>query len=175
MLDKILKKFNKNDKEDAVFTAVKYDRENDYKKYINSIDINSLDHYEKGNLLQAAIACKNFKYVKDLLERGINVNNQDLKGQTVLHYLGEIKINDVNLAEDLIKHGADLNIKDKFGNNPLWYAVFYARGNYDLVRYFIEKGADPLNKSNSGWSALAKAEQLKDVTLINILSKKEGK
>ncbi len=158
-----------NKKEDIVFTAVEYDRENDYKKLINSVDINSVDGSEKLNLLQVAIATKHLKYVKDLLERGIDVNHRDYRGQTALHYLGQIK--DVKLAEELIKHGADLNIKDNFGNNPLWFAVFYAKGNYDLVRFFMEKGGDPLNKNSSGRSALDFAKQLKDETLIKILTK----
>lgn len=174
MFDEILRKINKSEKkEDAVFTAVRYDKEDDYKKYINSVDINILGGSEKLNLLQVAIARKHFKYVKDLLDRGINVNNQDLKGQTVLHYLGWIK--DIKLAEDLIKCGGNVNIKDKFGNNPLWDAVFYAKGNYDLVRYYLEKGADPLNKNSSGRSSLDFAKQLKDTTLIQILTKSEGK
>lgn len=175
MFDKIFGKINKEKEIDTVYTAVRYDREDDYKKYIDSVDINCLRTNGKGNLLQAAIACKHFKYVKDLLERGINVNNKDEKGETVLHYFGQVGIKDVELAEELISHGADLNIKDKFGNNPLWYAVFYARGDYGLVRYFIGKGADPLNKNSSGWSALDKAEQLEDEVLIKILTKSEGK
>lgn len=173
MFDKIFRKKNEKENENIVFMAVRYDREDDYKKYINFIDINILDGSEELNLIQVAIARKNFKYIEDLLKKGINVNHGDHKGLTAMHYLGWFS-KDVELAKELINYGGDLSIIDKFGNNPLWYAVFYAKGNYDLVRFYLEKGADPLNKNKSGRSALDFAKQLKDEALIKILTKSEG-
>ncbi len=134
---------------------------------INNFDINILNE-DKENLLQVAIAYNNLEITDDLIKKGINLNHQDKKGLTALHYIAEYGF--LELAKILVEKGADINIKDSYGNNALWIATFNARGKYEMVSLFVKNGGDPFNKNNNNKSALDFAKQIGDDELIDILS-----
>ena len=77
------------------------------------------------NLLQEALAYNAREIGVYVIMKKIDVNRQDKKGQTPLHYTALYK--DVVLAEEVIKTGGTLDISDNYGNNPIWTAVFNAK------------------------------------------------
>ena len=65
-----------------------------------------------------------------LLNRGANVNHQDIHGDSALHVVSCESGNEeekVACVEELLNHGADLNIKNKFGKTPLYLAKNWGR------------------------------------------------
>jgi ankyrin repeat protein len=79
--------------------------------------------------------------VKDLIERGADVNNQDKIGYSCLHHCA-LEIS-TGAAQHLLKNHADPNLLDEHDNGPLWVALMNAKGNFELVKLLVEHGADP--------------------------------
>ncbi|MDX6917661.1 ankyrin repeat domain-containing protein [Pectobacterium carotovorum] len=136
---------------------------------VNSENVNVTNEYGQ-NLLHEAIAYGNVAVVNKLIELGIDVNHQDDKGQTPLHYTAQHKMKDV--AEIILMNKGDVLVTDKFGNQALWTAVFNARGDYDIVSLLLKYNSLPEHKNNSGRSPLDFARQIKDTDLISILDVK---
>ena len=89
--------------------------------------------------------------VSILLQKGADVNAQDIKGWTAVFYASlfrrvEIRIKQGQLLEELIKSGASINHTDSYGNSGLHLAAKFC--NPYGVRTLLEKGANPkiLNK-----------------------------
>ena len=89
--------------------------------------------------------------VSILLQKGADVNAQDIKGWTAVFYASlfmrvEIRIKQGQLLEELIKTGASINHTDSYGNSSLHLAAKFC--NTYGVRTLLEKGANPkiLNK-----------------------------
>ena len=107
--------------------------------------------YEKVDNFYNSICYWNYSKTKNmnknlinyLVEHGIDINKEDLNGETVLFKACESGNKD--LVEYLIKYGADINKESEYGETPLFRAC--DSGNKDLVEYLIELGAY-LNKEN---------------------------
>jgi len=101
------------------------------------------------SVLQIAVAQGNLDLVKFSIENGIDVNHQDKKGQTALHYCAEY--NQFEIARYVLEHNGKLDISDKFGNEPLWTAtgnVNRELKGLDIVELFLKNGAHPRHKNN---------------------------
>lgn len=151
-----------------IFEIVRLKDNKNFNQKISDFEINIINE-DKESLLQVAIAYNNLEIAEDLIKRGININHQDKKGFTALHYIAEYCY--YKLGEILVKNGADINIVDNFGNNALWTATFNARGKYELVGLLVENGGNPNNKNNNSKSPLDFAKQIGDNKLVDILSK----
>ncbi|KLT66436.1 hypothetical protein AB669_09295 [Pedobacter sp. BMA] len=110
------------------------------KEKISETNINVLNVNDM-SLLQVALQNKRDEIAHYLIEKGINVNNQDNKGMVALHYIAVYK-NDLNLAKAILQKNADIEVKDKFGNSPLWTAIFSAKGEYGFIKLLLENNAD---------------------------------
>lgn len=156
------------DKDVNLFKVVESGNIQTYMSSIENFDIN-ITNQSGLSLLHKAIAHQRSEIAFDLVWRSINVNIQDSKGQSSLHYLAFFP--DIALAKAIINNGAILDLKDHFGNTPLWYAVFNARGNYDYVELLIQNKANPNFLNNAGRSPIMFALQINDQRLIEILSR----
>lgn len=123
------------------------------------------------NLLHIAIARGNDEIALDLIKSGININHQDINGQTPLHFAAAY--NNFLIAKSLIENDAQINTRDVYGNNPLWTAVVNGQRIkfYDLVNLLVDNKADVNNINNSDRTVLYIARQLGYQDLIEILEK----
>lgn len=149
-----------------VFTTVRRGSFESYLSLIEKVDVNIRNEF-KQSLLEEAITCHKKDIIFDLINRGINVNLQDYRGDTALHFLGEH--DDPIVAEMVLKRGGRLDLYDKYANSPLWTAAFNANGHYETVELFLRYGADPLHKNKVGRSPLDIALRRGDKILIDLL------
>jgi cytohesin len=79
-----------------------------------------------------------------LIENGINIDEPDGRGDTVLHEA----INDeyCHMAELFVTRGANVNVKNNIGYTPLHVASMW--GKYDIVKLLLDHGADIEAKNN---------------------------
>ncbi|GHU77758.1 hypothetical protein FACS189462_0460 [Spirochaetia bacterium] len=84
------------------------------------------------------------------IKGGANVNEQDKKGWSALHYA--INYEDVSLIELLLKNGANVDIQDVYGNTPLFRAVYNCKGDGTIIKLLLSYGADKKLKDNDGIS-----------------------
>lgn len=138
------------------------------KEAINESNINVLN-VNNMSLLQEALKNKQDDIALYLIEKGINVNNQDYQGQIALHYIAVYK-NDLKVARSIIQNGADIDIKDKFGNSALWTSIFNARGEYDLVKLLLENHADLKSANSAGKTPYDLAYIMKFPELIDLIN-----
>lgn len=155
-----------NMKENEIFSIVRNGPYDQYLKLITNIDINSQTEYGQ-NLLQEAIGANKDKIAIDLVNKRIDINHQDDKGFSSLHYCAQFS--NINIAELLLKNNANINIVDSYGNNPLWTAVFNTCEDYQMVRLFMKYGADAHHKNKANRSPIDFAQQIEDVDMVKIL------
>lgn len=87
--------------------------------------------------------------------RGLNINHQDLYGETPLHKASES--GHVELARLFLKSGADVNSKEVFGYTPLHLAA--CRGDEEVVKLLLECGARTDKKNEHGQTAAEVAQE----------------
>jgi len=160
----------------------KIQKEEDYLKYKDEIDINEIDDVFSGNALHEA----SYKKSKWLIANGADMNHKDCFGHTALFK------SDYRKTLLLIKNGADINLLDGNGNNALFYAeepkkiklllennininqvnkegnnaLFYNSINVRSVEYLIEAGIDINHKNNEGCNVLFYATEHTSLILL---------
>lgn len=81
------------------------------------------------------------------LERGVDVNRRDNKGNTALIHNTDNQCFK-GIVKELVRAGADVNVVNNTGNTALHYALRY--GSQDVARFLIKKGADYNLANNQG-------------------------
>jgi ankyrin repeat protein len=89
---------------------------------------------------QNAIKRGNAHIVRNLIERGMDVNARDRYGQTALMLAAHA--GHCEIVETLIAHRADLNVTAKFGLSALMLALI--AGHADVAHLLAKSGADLL-------------------------------
>ncbi|MFC0349332.1 ankyrin repeat domain-containing protein [Undibacterium danionis] len=151
---------------EKIFQAVRLGDVDLFTSLIDNTDVNSTNEFGR-NMLHEAIAYKQLIFVDMLLNRKINVDQKDNKGQTPLHYCAINNLYDV--VSQLIAWNANASISDDYGNEVLWTAVFNARGNYDTVKLLVQHGANANHKNKNNKSPLDFAIQIEDNDMISLL------
>uniref|UniRef100_A0A7C4H6L4 Uncharacterized protein n=1 Tax=Thermofilum pendens TaxID=2269 RepID=A0A7C4H6L4_THEPE len=88
--------------------------------------------------------------VKQLVERGANVNARGERDWTPLHlaaFYGYLEV-----VRFLVEKGAEVNARNVDRRIPLHYAA--AEGHLEVVRFLVEKGANVNARDNKGWTPL---------------------
>lgn len=89
--------------------------------------------------LADAIIEENIEQIREIIQRGINLNQLDEYGFTPLM---EAAIADnVAITKQLIDYGADVNLPDSTGSTPLHWAA--ENNNFQLCKLLLMKGANP--------------------------------
>lgn len=108
----------------------KYDRDT-LEKIADDKMLRGLYHY--------AVLAENIEMLDCLFKARLNINPQDLIGETPLHYA--IKLPLPFIAEELLKHGAEIDFQDIKGRSPLHLAAI--KGNVPAVKLLLANGANP--------------------------------
>lgn len=150
------------------------------KEYLEAVDevpdfdLNDLDKYKR-NLLQYAILNEKWDVAKDLINRGINVNNQDDKGGTALHYLCA-KPKNVEMVEIVLKAGGDPNLQSQDKLTPLYEITSrmnnkYADERYQIIELLLDYGGDKTLPCRNGQTVENIAKIIGDRKTIELLEK----
>jgi|GEM_PF-6096948 len=112
--------------------------------------------------------------VKELIEKGVNVNAKSDKGWTPLLMACSIssKSEKYEKVKLLVENGADVNVKDEDGKTPLMKAAIH--GGADIVKLLVESGADVNAKDKKGKTALDFANE-KDAEIAGFLKEHGAK
>ncbi|XP_043484437.1 ankyrin repeat, PH and SEC7 domain containing protein secG-like [Leptopilina heterotoma] len=96
--------------------------------------------------LRCAINEGNVETVKELLQKGININDQNGNGETILYHAvnaGHLMKEEKDfekLIKILLEFGAEINGKNKIGVTPLHVSA--ERGHEEICKMLLIKGAD---------------------------------
>ncbi len=98
----------------------------------------------------AAATKGDIKAVKDFLDKGINVNAQDVSDYTAL--IIAAAHGDKDIVKMLLASGADVNAHDKYGLTSLHWAA--EKGHKEIVEMLLKAGADVNARDMYGRTAL---------------------
>jgi hypothetical protein len=104
--------------------------------------------------------------VKDLLDRGADVNAKHKGGQTALMY-AVIK-GHTDTIKILLDKGADVNAKDMYGDTALMEATF--KGHTDTIKILLDRGADVNAKDEDGYTASMYAKERGYTEIVELLN-----
>ncbi|MDD4520194.1 MAG: ankyrin repeat domain-containing protein, partial [Alphaproteobacteria bacterium] len=129
--------------------------------------------------------------MRKLLDSGVNVNEKDESGQTLLHFISSMGL--LNSAKFLLENGADENIKDNAGKTPLDYAqneeiktLFHTsktsskseinplheavkKGDIEKVKSLLDSGMDANTQDEDGLAPLHEANENRDKEIVALL------
>ena len=112
-----------------------------------------------------AVTSGNAGKVKELIDKGADVDAKDIYGRTVL--MVAVINNRTDVARLLIDKGANVNAKDNDRNTALMHAAW--GGRTDVARLLIDKGANVNAKNKGGATALMNAARNGNTEIVKLL------
>jgi serine/threonine-protein phosphatase 6 regulatory ankyrin repeat subunit B len=121
----------------------------DFKAILNELELYYTKNHNQETLLMYACANNYKSVIMILLEKGVDINQQNDLGWTALIYA--IYKGHFDIVKLLIEYGADINIQDKDGWTSLIVASY--ENNLEVVQILLENSADLYIQSNCGQTA----------------------
>ncbi|XP_058864928.1 neurogenic locus notch homolog protein 1-like isoform X2 [Acipenser ruthenus] len=103
--------------------------------------------------------------VRELLQRGAEVNRTDHRGRSALHWSSVV--NNPSAARTLLQHGAAIDLQDCKGETPLFLAA--REGSYDTARLLLQGGANQELPDHRGWLPRHMAQERSHYDIIRLL------
>lgn len=146
------------DKIDELFSLIKNNKYDEFKKKIDNLEHYYLNSRNKsGNyLITYAIVQNNIKILKLLLEKKCNVDILTQEGRSILYNPMKYEYNDI--IELLIQYNKSsigvpiVDIKDKYDNTPLHYAIIFK--NIKMIQLLLNNGAKTNSIDKNGNNSL---------------------
>ena len=107
--------------------------------FINSLIKNSLEEKRTSKELFSSIKTNNLKLLKELLEKGININIQNKKKKTPL--MKSIEKENYDAMIILLNYNCDINLTEKNGNSALHIACKKKKINF--ISALLRHGSNP--------------------------------
>lgn len=120
------------------------------------------------NTFVSAIKAENIKVIKEMIDKGLDVNNVDKNGDNALHIYFGNKSEHMRLLQRLIKEGTKINAFNSEGFSPLYLAIKNGEGNQ--VEELLEHGADIYNITEDGKTALDIVNEVDNKEIENIIN-----
>ncbi|CAH8515890.1 unnamed protein product [Heterobilharzia americana] len=135
----------------ALMIAAELGYENVLKKLLEKGPNRDANDFRERNVLFYCVSPTNshLKCLSLLLDKNINIDKQDVEGQTVLHSACKKSTENEKLILKLLSHGANPNIRsiDNEGNNPLHMV---AKINEMCCKFLGQRGCDAKIKNTNG-------------------------
>ena len=109
--------------------------------------------------------------VKELLERGANVDAATKKGNTALHISSLAGQQEV--VEVLVKHGANVDCRSQNGFTPLYMAA--QENHIEVVKFLLANNANQSLATEDGFTPLAVALQQSHEKVVAILLENDSR
>lgn len=138
----------------------------DYKEVVEKIrDINYTDGNDN-SFLHEAVCEKKMDVALDLMQRGIDVNIQNVNGDTAAHFA--VSGNQWEMLQQILKYHPNVNIKEwRYGNNLLFDVVSYkSEIRNQIAKQLLGMGANPYAENHNGKSPLDLVIMLENEELI---------
>jgi len=115
----------------------------------NNFKLNVVNKANKINLIHYCCIEKMSGFIQSLINKGVDANQQDYKGNTPLHYAAS---NSILSLEELLKNKVDLEIKNLKGETPLFKSLdFKLKGlNSSVLLKLINAGSNINAQDNNG-------------------------
>jgi len=105
--------------------------------------------------------------IKDLIDRGADVNAKTNVGWTPLHFASSMK--DLEIAKLLLDRGADVGAKNVYEVTPLHSASW--NNHIETAKLLLDRGADVEAKDDDGWTPLDCASWCNHIETAKLLKK----
>ncbi|CAM1326659.1 Uncharacterised protein g9288 [Pycnogonum litorale] len=109
----------------------------DYVRHYN-LDVNSVDSHSHLSIFLCACVSGNTDVIRFMLQRGVDVNERNNSGYTVLHQAATN--GDASLVNYFIGKGAKVNVRNTMGITPIHCATIF--DHRELVTILNRKGCD---------------------------------
>jgi len=117
--------------------------------------------------LLTAAAAGDYNKVRNLVDKGADINISDNHKQSPLHYASYSGYLDI--TKYLLDKGADVKAKDKDGNTPLHNAIRSDNYKLAVIECLIKKGADSNARDNNGNTPLHIAARFSTLEVVKYL------
>src|SRR5699024_8712409 len=128
-----------NDNNNAIQVALLHQQgNNSLLEDLVKLDVDTERENENGdNTFVSAIKAENIKVIKEMIDKGLDVNNVDKNGDNALHIYFGNKSEHMRLLQGLIKEGTKINAFNSEGFSPLYLAIKNGEGNQveELMNY----------------------------------------
>jgi ribosomal protein S27AE len=123
--------------------------------------------YREPSIYELFYAVQNgdFSSVRELIDKGVDVNVTDTDGWAPIHYATSKGL--TKIIQILVEKGADPNKRTREGWTPLHLAVVYDK--YDVAMLLLQKGADPNLQDSKGKTPLHWAIENNKSELVKLL------
>lgn len=110
----------------------------------------------------------NVEVIQLLLDRGANLQHQDVWGETPLFF--SVRTGQIDITHLLLACGANVDHQNSVGRTPIYLAI--TKGDLEMVRLLMDKGANIYHQDNCGIRPLVMASQRSHWHVVHFMLKR---